>query len=273
MEFDYSTAKTPAFPEYVLAVIRDMHRQQCQYDCGADPDATLTFETTVAEWRVACDLVPWRQLAKALNAEWAIKASAAEWKVVLKPERKRRLLDVCEFLARRSTRQEIRPARLLGVPCTTAGAFLTIRSMRYHAGAAAEEITPSTPLAPYTQRYPHVFLTGISKLAPEALPPVHISGTLYDTATLAVPAATLAGWLVWIAGYVAGSWELQMAGGVVSGLVYLFGWVAPFCSRPATVTFGSLRIFRDLAIVLASEAGGGTPGFKKPLLDDSWDRW
>src|SRR5258708_1326921 len=51
MDVQYSTINEPATAEYVLAVLQDMHRQQCEHDPEAEPDAVLTLDTTVAEWR------------------------------------------------------------------------------------------------------------------------------------------------------------------------------------------------------------------------------
>jgi hypothetical protein len=68
--FDRPPVLVAATPAYVLDVIRDQHRQQCGYDPMADSDAELTFETTIAEWRDACDLLDWRRLGRALDREW-----------------------------------------------------------------------------------------------------------------------------------------------------------------------------------------------------------
>ena len=47
MRVDYPTVSEPATPEYVLEVLRDQHRQQCEYDPAAE-SAELTLESTVA---------------------------------------------------------------------------------------------------------------------------------------------------------------------------------------------------------------------------------
>jgi hypothetical protein len=57
MTFDRPPTYLPATPDYVLAVIRDYHRQQCQFDREAEPDVELTFQTTIAEWRCSCILL------------------------------------------------------------------------------------------------------------------------------------------------------------------------------------------------------------------------
>ncbi len=140
MDVRYPTIDEPATPEYVLTVLRDMHRQQCQHDPEADPGAVPSFDTTVAEWRDACDLLGWRQLGHAYNQVWGIACSDDEWRAVLEPARQRRLADVCQLLAARAARPVIRPSRLLGNTCAPAGAFLTIRSLVHEAGAPAGEI-------------------------------------------------------------------------------------------------------------------------------------
>jgi hypothetical protein len=49
MDAHYPTIDQLATAEYVLAVLRDEHRQQCQYDSAADADASLSFDTTIQE--------------------------------------------------------------------------------------------------------------------------------------------------------------------------------------------------------------------------------
>jgi hypothetical protein len=68
-----------ASPEFVLEVIRDTHRHQCAFDPEADSSATLSFETTVAAWRDACDLVSTDALGAALNEVWGITVTPPQW--------------------------------------------------------------------------------------------------------------------------------------------------------------------------------------------------
>jgi hypothetical protein len=251
----YSTIDDPATPEYVLAVIRDEHRQQCQHDPEADPAAVLTFDTTVGEWRDACDLLAWRELGRGYNQLWGIVCSNAEWHAVLEPADQRRLRDVCRLVAGRAVRPRIRPSRLLGSTCATAGAFLTIRSLLHGAGAPAGEISPSTPLAPYTRRFAEVFLGSVSRLAPGVLPPVRIRTPVYDVADRVL----LVSLVCLVVGGCGGAHLLTGLGAVLFASGYALNWYAARCLLPASVEFGELRTFRDLAIVLA-EASLAEPG-------------
>jgi hypothetical protein len=216
------------------------------------PDTELTFATTVAEWRDECDLLPWRALAHAENEVWRIDCADAEWKSVLDPARKRTLADVCGLIAKHAIRQRIRPARLLGANCTTAGAFLTIRSFLADAGADVSAIAPSTALDDYARKYLHIFLGPVARLAPGAIP-----NTIVRESPIGcyLALAGLAGGLLCLVGgeFLALPWLVAF-----SGIFILAGIVLPRLVPVELVsaTFGDLRTFRDLAISIANAHDG-----------------
>jgi hypothetical protein len=248
MDIRYQTIDEPATSAYVLAVLQDMHRQQCQYDPEADPGAIFSLETTVAEWRDACAFVEWKELARLQNEFWGVSFSDKEWHAVLEPANHKRLSDVCCLIATRVVRPMIRPARLLGTNCAAAGAFLTIRSLLHQAGeGAADKITPSTPVAAYARRYAKEFLGPISRLAPGALPPVRVHDPVYHAAIGGMGVGVLCA----MVGLCSGVRLLTAGGFVLSALCYALTWYAAKCLLPASVEFGELRTFRDLALVVA----------------------
>jgi hypothetical protein len=247
VDIRYPTNEEPATPEYVLAVLRDEHQQQCQYDPTADPTAVLSLDTTVVEWRAACDLLGWREIGRAYNHLWGISCSDAEWRAALEPARQRRLADVCQLIASRAVRPLIQPSRLLGSTCAPAGAFLTIRSLLHDAGAPADEIAPSTPLAQYTRRFAGVFLGPVSRLSPGALPPVQIRTPVYDAAVWSL----LVGWITSMVGACSRMHLLTGFGALLFTSAYALACHAARCLLPASVEFGELRTFRDLAVVMA----------------------
>jgi len=248
MDWHFPPQIVPATAEYALSVIVDQHRQQCQFDPEVDPGAVLTFDTTVAQWRKACDLVNWSALGRALNDGWAIHCTDQQWESVLKPPRQRKLRDVCNLIAAHANREAIRPITLFGKPCVTAGAFLTVRRLLRDVGAEVSDIAPSTPLAPFLRRYVEVFLGPISRLAPGALPPVKIHAPLYHAAVLGF----FVSWLILLVGGLLSSRFPQAAllGVLAAGIFYALIWIAAK-SRPPSVEFGNLMTFRDLASLLA----------------------
>lgn len=253
MDPHYPTLSEPATPEYVLAVLQDQHRQSAQFDPEVDPGAVLSFETTIQEWREACDLLDWKTLGRAHNEWWKIDCADDEWESVLVPASEKRLAGVCELIASRASRPSVRAARILGTDCLTAGAFLTIRSLLADAGASPDEIAPSAPLLPFTRRYCRVFLEEISRLAPGALPPVKVRTPVYDAGIWGMAV----GWACAVIGLVGSRvWGdligLEYAGVLLFLISYVCIWTIARHILPSSVEFGDLKTFRDLAQVIGN---------------------
>ncbi|AGA25037.1 hypothetical protein [Singulisphaera acidiphila] len=233
-------------PEYVLAVLRDSHRQQCQFDPEADAHIELTFETTIDEWRAACDLLECQYLGRGLDTQWKLDRSSEVWCTVLEPAKERTLRELCEFIALTARRPVIEPVIVLGRKCLAASAFFVIRSMLRNAGADVDSVTPSTPLDQYTRRHLGVFLGSISKLAPGALPNVKLDTSLDDMSNVGL----MLGLCIAFAGCFISA--LTATTGVILALVsWATPWLAAHYLPPPKAQFGSLRTFRDLAILVA----------------------
>ena len=235
-------------PDDVLAILRDQHRHQCEYDPEADPDFQLSFDTTVDDWRFACDLVGWRQLARALNQYWHTEIPIHEWRSVLVPPKKRVLRDVCELLAARASTEVVSVPVLLGRRCAPAGVFFAVREILARDGAAVSQLRPSTPLDDYAARHALTIAGLISELAPGALPVISIQNSAYARsscftivcfigflASLAVVESEPWLWIVWM---------------TLTIVSWFWFW---HCSRstPECVSFGELRTFRELCVTLA----------------------
>jgi hypothetical protein len=238
----------PPSPEFVLEVLRDTHRHQCAYDPEADSDVLLSFETTVAEWRDAWDLVSTAALGAALNEVWGISVPTDAWRACLEPYRARTLRNVCDLIASHTRRTVIHTAGFLGASSVAAGAFLTVRALLLRAGAEAAEIRPSLPIASLARRYPHIFLGPISALAPGRLPTVIIRTPLY-TAAVAALCVTFVASLALAKPYPA----LAFVAALLCGLVWAATWFLARRVAPAEVRFGPIQTFRDLAEVIAGQ--------------------
>lgn len=238
--------------QFVLDAIRDSHRHQCAFAPEADPTADLRFDSSVADWRDACDLVRADDLGVALNELWQVDVSREDWRAVLEPAGQRTLRDVCGLIAAHAQQRVIVPGGSLGGSCRAAGAFLTIRSLLLRAGADPTGLRPSAAVDELAKRFPEVFLGPISQLAPGRLPTVAIQTPWHNRSVglfclglmgLAVAAGMLklgapfATHVAWV------------AGGCAVG-----GYLATFFTarlRPKTVRFGSVVTFRDLAETIA----------------------
>ena len=250
MDRHYPPITVDSTPDDVLAVVRDMHRQQCAYDPEANPCVSLSHDSTIAEWRDACDLLPWAQVAEAMNSFWSVAIPMAEWWEALEPPKTRPLRGVCELLAGRSKVPRIRPATILGARCVTAGAFLTVRSHLADAGADVSNLAPSTPLGEYTRQYAGVFLGPVSRLAPGALPTVKIRTPVYHTFIYGM----LVAWVAGVVGLCAGLHAVALLAGLATAICYGGIWIAARRLLPTSVEFPGLVTFRDLSRMLAAGA-------------------
>ncbi len=239
-------------PDGVLRVLADSHRQQCQYDPGADPGAVISYEMTVSEWRSACDLVDWRPLGRALNAWLRTQFTTSQWKGVLTPGGKRTLRDVCNLIASQAVVPVIGPLKISGKPCLAAGAFFVVMGIFRDAGADVSKVHPSTPIGDYWRNWGYVFLTEVTKMAPGALPPVRVETPAYWFSV----GLLILGWLL----ILLVSW-LNRPVLVVAAcglcLVAHLGTIIAARIRPRRVSFGALVTFGDVARQLAGQRDMG----------------
>jgi hypothetical protein len=228
-------------PVDVLEVIRDRYRHAAQLDPEAERGLDLTLDSTVADWRASCDLLPTRKLGPALNDWFGVSFSGAEWAEVLEPGQSKTLRGVSELIATQASRPVIRPFRVSGTECLSAGTFLTVRSLLVQAGMPVQHVRPSSALAPYARQWFPIFITEIGKLAPGALPVPTVEET---TANKASMTALGIGFLVLITSIMRP--ELLTAAAILLPIGYMGLWIT---SRypPRAVRFGTLATFRDLA--------------------------
>ncbi len=251
MDYDRPPTFIPATPEYVLEVFRDGYRHFCGLHEDSEPGGELSFDTTVAQWRLACSEFGFRSRdhARSLERLWKLGRTDEEWLVVLEPAKERTLVELCEFIARDALMPTIEPVCIMGSTCRKAGAFLAIRSVLSDAGVDVSSLAPSTPLARFFPRHLLVFLGPISRLAPNALPditffrPRHRVGLVRRI--LGVVFA-IAGWLIA---------PLAIVDGTVLAFVsWTASWFIAQVFVPSRLILGDLRTFRDLAEVVAEGA-------------------
>jgi hypothetical protein len=168
-----------ATPSQILAVLQDIARHQAILDPEAD-GIELSMQTTVAQWRIACDLLPWRPLSVALERQFELDVSDSEWERALEPANQRTLEDVCVLISQHVRLPDLQPWPIAGTQSLSAGTFLVLRTLLHRAGVPTEELAPSTPLAPLLQSHPVQILTVAGLLAPGRLPTVTLSSSWWE---------------------------------------------------------------------------------------------
>lgn len=161
----------PMRAEDVLACIRDSYRFAEELDPESEPGVDLTFESTIDEWRSACDLLGARELGRALNGWFGVEVDDTDWRAVLEPAKQRRLREVCELVSGSgATRPALRPFQIAGRDCLEAGAFLTLRAALSDAGVLPADARPSTALSSVVSHRLSDLVTVVGKVAPGVLP-------------------------------------------------------------------------------------------------------
>jgi hypothetical protein len=236
-------------PDDVLAILQDEHRHQCQYDPGADPEAALTFDSSIEDWRIACDLVEWRQLAVALNSQWDLTVPLMEWKEILTPPRVRKLRGVCEVLSTSSRPKKLVIPLVFGTPCPSVGVFFAVREFLERDGADVSQLAPSTLISKYSIEHFRVFEQDISQLAPGVLPSIKILNPEYERAS----GLLLLAMLSFFCSILVSFWLSFLWIPFLIVLLLSVAWIDHVArhSRPTSVTFGELRTIRDLCRSLA----------------------
>lgn len=243
MNLHYPVREETATPEYILALLVGDHRLRVGLDPEADSDTKLSFETTVAEWRAACDLVGWKKLWPGLNTLFGTTLSEGQWQEILEPADTKTLRGLCEFLAKHVKRWRVIPARLAGRECFPAGAFLTVRSILAEAGLDTERIKPSTSLASLLRADPEVLTWKLGRVAAGILPPATIEIPVYSKSVVRTILACWLG-LVCLASFQFGlvvGW-LALIGGGWTICHFLRSRVLVVCFRRA-----GLHTFADLS--------------------------
>jgi hypothetical protein len=244
MRADHAVQWVPATPEYILACIQEDWRQ-----CALpEEEGRLpTFETTVHEWREAMNLVWWSPLGQALNKSWGTRFSEWQWFSVLVPARDMQLRGVCKLLATKAQRPVVQPVRILGGNCASAGVFLAIRSLLVSVGASPD-LRPSTPLKPFLQKWPKVFLKEVSRLVPGGLP-FGFAGNRFARGF--VWSAILGGLLLAASGIL--NEPALIIGGVI---LFAVGWLGGMFGStwfPAHLTLGNVKTFRGLTEMIVKQ--------------------
>lgn len=162
---------------------------------------------------------------------------------MLEPPETAALDGVCELIASQAQMPEVKPFRVCGTDCLSAGAFLTIRTALSNEGIPVDGIRPSTPLGPLARKHLGDFLGVLGKIAPDALPVPEVKYRF----------GWRLGWWLMYGGFIGmiAAWLTHAPNPWLGALVStIVGYLLLWCYRKhalKSVSFHGLRTFRDLA--------------------------
>lgn len=238
----------------VLAILINQHRLQSQVDPEAETDAVLTFDSSIADWRSACDLLGWRGLGQSLNEEWGLSLSAAAWRNLLEPADRRNLRTLCETISRQAEIETLPEKGLLGCRSAKGRALRALRSVLVRLGMPRREIRAATPVAPLLTRYGWRFLSPCIRFAPGALSSIKLVGKVHGVLILLMAWLIIASICLALFNSPLAAWTLCLA--LVCILLF---WIPHPLFRGSLLLPGIVTL-EDLATCLATRAGNPDGG-------------
>jgi hypothetical protein len=255
MDVPNPTVQVPVTPGYLLNQYRAFAYRIPDPETGKDME--LTLDSTVEDWFVLYDVHVNKTLHKRLNRSFGILLKREEWEEVLQPAKEKRFRGVCELISRRAMRPAIGTLQLGPFSSRTAGAFIAIREFLREKGADADQITPSTLLAPYILAYRDELPSYLLKLAPRSLPTIHYRCSHRDRILERISVTCFLGIF---------PFAIIMACIGLNPLIRLLSFLLlciVFClclnqrsGIPESVEYQGLKTFRDLAFALTKESEG-----------------
>ncbi len=251
----------PMTPDEVVELLQS-HHDFLGRDAGADR-IVVSKDTRVKDlvwcWPGDdCSIRKWPSAARILNDLFDMDVPLSEWRLVLTPMRRKTIQEIAEFVAERALVPEVPAFSLLGKPCRTAGAFLTIQAMLEERGVDTSKLSPGTCLSEYARSgMPEIYMQ-LMRAAPSLLPRIEPTyrgelGNLFLAGFLLL--GTIPFSLLAAARSIALGAPLAM---LCFGLFVLVWWSSEKrTDKPIRVDINGVNDFRDLSRILAGQPMGG----------------
>jgi len=166
--------------EDVFFIFKESHRLSSWFDPEADPHAELTIDSTVQDWRLAVDLLEWKELGRYLNIEFQINISDDTWYSILEPANVMTMLEVCDLISNNARFEVISPVKLLGNECISAAIFRFIKTNFAKRGMDTTDLKPSSKIEPYLKKDFGIFLEQINKNFTGVIKEIKTGKTKFD---------------------------------------------------------------------------------------------
>lgn len=208
----------------------------------------LTFDSSIADWRSACDLVGWRKLAKVLNEEWGMTVTDADWRDILEPPGGRTIRNLCEVISRGGLIECIPERGLLGCRSADGRVLRVLRRILLQLGEPRGKIGANALVGPLLSKYGAHFLSPCLRIAPGALPALKPVGRFRKGLVVALSCLLLIAMCCYLSASLAPGLPLLSLGtwSLISGsLAFLLLWIPDPLFRgsvilPGIVTLGDL---------------------------------
>lgn len=156
--------------KYTKEDIFQMLISQYQFAIEFDPVVAkgmdFNYQSSIFDWRDACDLVNPKKLAKIYHKEFKINRPLSELEDILVNENNRTVSDFCEYISKHAERKNIEPIKLFGQNCQTASIFKILKQNLTEKGADTTKLKPSSEINPFFLKYGGLLIDEVNRIAP-----------------------------------------------------------------------------------------------------------
>lgn len=150
----------------ILQMLISQYKFGIEFDPVVIKGMDLNYESSIFEWRDACDLVDTKKLAKIYHKEFNLNRPISELENILEDEDNKTISDFCEYISENAEREKIEPIKLLGQNCTSASIFRVLKQKLTENGADTTELKPSSEINPFFLKYGGQLFNEVNRIAP-----------------------------------------------------------------------------------------------------------
>jgi hypothetical protein len=150
----------------ILQMLISQYQFAIEFDPVVNKGMDFNYESSIFDWRDACDLIEPKKLAKVYHQSFKLNRPISELENILTDENNRTVSDFCEYIAKHAERQKIEPISLLGQNCQTASIFRTLKQNLSNNGADTRDIKPSSEINLFFMKYGGLLVDEVNKIAP-----------------------------------------------------------------------------------------------------------
>jgi len=156
-------------PVEIIELLKAFYNFQTVFDPEVDKGHELTFETTIEDWRMICDLLKPKELASYYHEFFSLPTPKIELEEILNNQKYNTLKDFCGYISKYAVKEKILPIKSLGHDCLDAALFKTLMSKLNKRGIDTSCIKPSSPFQPFFDNNLEAVMETANRLVPGSI--------------------------------------------------------------------------------------------------------
>ena len=156
----------------IIQIIKENHRQQIQIHKGLPSEDIITYELTIRDWIDEMELLNWDELSDYYSNYFEIDKEKFKLRESMKPEKKKTIKDLCEFISSKAIKPKLEPIKIFGRTCQKITIFRFLKNKLIQEDIKAIQIRPSSKLKDYMEDFSFILVQETNRINPKILPTI-----------------------------------------------------------------------------------------------------